>query len=156
MGLARSDINLNVDRRVESLQHLGHCAVVDEEVRPARCCRFTIKDLAQRFPLLSIGSLIDDCLLFPVALRNLSRPLQDHEPVEAIEAGVVEVAVIDVAADEGFALAVCRGCVELTGAAAITVAVAVLGASNHPLVCHAFASKLIQVLPGNSVVPGFR
>jgi hypothetical protein len=46
-----------------------------------------VEDLPQCLALIRIGPLIDDRLLGAVALRDLTGPLQEQRPVEAVELG---------------------------------------------------------------------
>jgi len=95
-----------------------------------------MKDLAQRFSLSRIRPSVDDGLLCAVALGDLTRPVHEHRPVQAVEIGVVEVSLVDVAAHHR--LAVPMGCLrtELARAAPGAVAIRELHTAKHPSISH--------------------
>ena len=63
-----------------------------------------MKDLPQSFSLSRIRPFFDDDLLLAVALGDLTRPVHEHRPVQAVEIRVVEVSLLDVAAHHRLAV----------------------------------------------------
>jgi len=57
-----------------------------------------MKDRPQCISLSRIRPFADDDLLRAAALGDLSRPGHKHRPVQAVEIGVVEISLLDVAA----------------------------------------------------------
>ena len=66
-----------------------------------------MKDLPQSFSLSQIRPFADDDLLGAVALGDLTRPLHEHRPIQAVETRVVEISLVDVTAHHRLAMAVC-------------------------------------------------
>ena len=93
MGLAILHVDFEMDGCLERIEHLGHGAVEDVEMGGARCRGLAVQDLSQRVPLLGVRPLVDDDLLPAVAVGDLSGPLHQHDIVETVEAGSVELAL---------------------------------------------------------------
>src|SRR5205823_1003467 len=71
-----------------------------------------------------------------VSLRDFAGPIEEQSPIEPVELRVVEVALLDVAGNNGFAVTVCRWCPELAGTTPTAVAVRELHTTKHPTICH--------------------
>src|SRR6476620_2715237 len=92
------------DGRVEGIRTSGHNAVLPEELSRSRGGRLAVKDLSQCFSLSRIRPFVDDDLLGAVALGDLTRPVHERRVVQAVETGVVEVSLLDVAGHERLAV----------------------------------------------------
>jgi hypothetical protein len=91
-----------------SIVRSRHGAAEDEEVGGAGRGGLAVEDLPQGLALIGIGALVDDHLLAPVSICDLSRPLEQDHVAQAVQAGLVEVPLIDVSGGDRLAEAVRR------------------------------------------------
>src|SRR6201997_1997274 len=105
-------------------------------MRRSGSSRLAMKDLPQSFSLSRIRPFVDDDLLLAVSPGDLTRPVQEQRPVQAVEIRVVEVCLLDVAAHHRLAVPI--GCLrtELARAAPRAVAIRELRTTNHPSISH--------------------
>jgi hypothetical protein len=95
-----------------------------------------MQDLAQGLALSHIGAFIDDRLHAAVALRDFAGPFDGHDPIEAAEFRVVEIAFLDMPDSDRLAEAIRGPRIKLARTPPRAVAVRELGATDHLLVTH--------------------